>query len=166
VTYERQGRSVYVDEASFVGLCAALQAQERLAIYVAELDGQPISGLGIVKDYRGVIHEWIAGTDPDYLSLGVASYMLWKVIEDFSEQGFAWFDLDGADVREIARHKSQFNGQLTLHHMVTSRNLKAKLFDASFRKAQQWGIADWLKQRLLAQRRTREDQVDPVRTPG
>lgn len=149
LTYEKQGRRVYVDEGSFEGLYDVLKEQDRLDIYIAEQNGQPISGLGIVKDYHGVIHNWIAGTHPDYLSSGVASYMLWRVIEDFAEQGFQWFDLNGADVPALAHHKSQFNGELKLHHMVTSRNIKARLFDSSFRKAQEWGIADWLKQRFL-----------------
>ncbi len=148
-TYEKQGRGVYINEATFCSLCDVLEADKRLVVYIARLNNQPISGLGIVKDYRGVIHEWIAGTDPDYLQQGVASFMLWTAIEELSAAGFRCFDLNGANVRSIARHKSQLNGVLTPYYEINNHTFKAIMFKRSWEWVQTWGIADWLKQKIL-----------------
>ncbi|MBN1994979.1 MAG: GNAT family N-acetyltransferase [Anaerolineae bacterium] len=148
-TYEKQGRRIYVDESSFCGLCEVLKAEARLAIYIARREGQAISGLGIVKDYRGVIHEWVAGTNPEYLKLGVASFMLWTVIEQLAREGFTCFDLNGANVPAIARHKSQLGGRLTPYYEIRTQTARAKLFEWGQQKAQVVGGLDWLKQKLL-----------------
>jgi lipid II:glycine glycyltransferase (peptidoglycan interpeptide bridge formation enzyme) len=148
-TYEKQGRRVYISQASFCELCDVLEGQKRLVMYVARMGGHAVSGLGVVKDYRGVAHEWVAGTDPDYLQLGAAPFVLWTAIEDLSEEGFHRFDLDGANVPSIARFKSQLGGELTPYYELMNQSLKAKIFDWGWKRAQEWGIADWLKQRWL-----------------
>lgn len=148
-TYEKHGRKVYIDEATFCEWCNVLLEKNRLAIYTASLDGQPISGVGIIKDYRGMLHEWVAGTDTEFLNLGVASFMLWKAIEELSREGYTCLDLNGANVAGIARHKSKLGGVLTPYYRVTSQTQKSILFDRVWQVAQNWGVADFMKQKLL-----------------
>lgn len=148
-TYEKQERRVYVDEPSFCELCDVLSAEGRLETFVAQVGDLDISACSIVKDYRGLVHGWLAGTDPDYLSLGVSSFAIWTIIEELATHGYRCFDLDGANTPSIARFKSQLDGTLTPYYVLKSQNLKSQLFDWGWQKVQALGVADRLKQKLL-----------------
>lgn len=149
LTYEKQGRRVYVDETSFCALCEVLKMDNRLVTYVTRLNGEAVSAVGIVKDYRGVIYAWVAGAHPDYLQHGVTPLTWWTALEELSKEGYHCFDLFGAGIPSIARFKSQLGGELTPFYKVTSQNFKSRLFEQSWGRVQAWGIADWLKQKLL-----------------
>jgi hypothetical protein len=71
------------------------------------------------------------------------------MIEDIREQGFASFDLNGANIPSIAAFKSQFGGVLTPYYSVHRKRPKARLLDWCWQKAMGWGVNDGLKRILI-----------------
>jgi hypothetical protein len=64
--------------------------------------------------------------------------------------------MGGADTPSVSQFKSQFSGTLTPYYVVTSQNLKARAFTWSVQRIEGWGVADWLKKRLLSPERGKQ----------
>lgn len=121
-SFDRQNISTPINKDDFIKLYTKLRAFSCCKMYFAHLNsGKPISARIELFTEDKMAHDWVAGADPDYLKTGATSYLLWKVIEDLSNKGYKYLDLNGANIKTIARFKSEFGGDL-LPYYVTSRN--------------------------------------------
>lgn len=80
-------------------------------------EGKLISALVTVSDWRRAYYS-IATTDPAYLSTGVNSLLVWRMINILSEKGVTELDFQGANIQSIARYKEHFNPQIVSHFRI------------------------------------------------
>lgn len=81
--------------------------------------GEPVSFRICLWSNSNITYDWIAGTDPSYFSLGVASFNVWTTLQYLKSQGFSTFDWCGANIQSIANFKLSFGAKLTPHYDIS-----------------------------------------------
>jgi hypothetical protein len=121
-TFKKRERPLFLNKNKFQKLYNNLKKHNCCKMYFAELDdGKPISGRIALFTKHQVAHDWVAGSDPDYLNSGATPFLIFKILEDLSQNGYKYFDMDGANVPTIARFKSTFGGDLR-HYFISEYN--------------------------------------------
>jgi len=115
-----------IEEDKFKNFLEGLKNKNCYRIYTANLkNGEIISVRIALFTKHCVAHDWVAGTNPEYLQSGVTPFLLWKIIEDLSQKKYKYFDLNGANSETVAKFKSEFGGKLIPYY--TARRVKPYL---------------------------------------
>ena len=121
---------------------------ENVKIYFAKLGKEAISAMAVIMDRKGIAHEWQAGTKPEYLKLGVAQFLRWKVIEDLSSQNYRVFDLNGGGQKSIALSKSQFGGYLIPYFEVNFKSYYIYMLEKGWNSLKRFKLVQLLRRDL------------------
>lgn len=131
LTSRRQNIPMSIGENKFKTLYENLKQHNCCRMYLAHLEnGESISIRITLFTKNEVAHDWVAGANPEYFQTGATPFLLWKIIEDLSQQGYRYLDLNGANAENIARFKSEFGGKLVPYYTVRREKpfLKVPLF--------------------------------------
>lgn len=88
-----------------------LAAEGIARAYVAEGEDGAVHAFRVVVLGDGTAYDWVAGSDPALVSRGATPYLVWRILADLRE-GFASFDMMGANTPTIAAFKAGFGGEL------------------------------------------------------
>jgi hypothetical protein len=138
---ERQNRPVPIKENKFRSFYESLKQHNCCRMYFAEMkSGETVSARITLFTKNQVAHDWVAGASPEYFQTGATPFLLWRIIEDLSQQGYRYLDLNGANIENIAKFKSEFGGRLVPYYTTSKYNsrilkLAMKLALAARRKA-------------------------------
>lgn len=124
MTYAKQNLLVPVARGQFLSLSKFLKDHCRL-YFVKDQEGRVLAGRIILTDSTGA-QDWVAGAEPAFLGTGATPYLLWHILQDLGRD-YACLDLNGANIRTIARFKQNFGGALTPYYStkkINSRLLK------------------------------------------
>ncbi len=116
ITFKRRKRPVPIKREKLKQIFEALKAQNLAQLFMAYSDREtPVAGRISVYTKHPVVHDWVAAADPEYFSLGANPCLLWYIIQTFSERGYKYLDLNGANIPSIATFKSRFGGELKVY---------------------------------------------------
>ena len=135
-TARRHGFRPPVSAAQLVRICNSVG--EHLWCAVARLGdtGVPLAGyLSVIDEARGVAYGLFAGFDDEYAHTHASSFLGWHEIMMHKERGLKTLDLGGADVKENAEFKYDFEGQLTPNYEVSYSSLGYRLSQLAWRMA-------------------------------
>jgi hypothetical protein len=120
ITINRQAFDIGMSKASFIELADALHDGGMAFMATAVSNQGDIAASRIQLYYPGkdVICDWVAGSDPGYMSAGVNPWLMARIADQAREADFKLWDLCGADFESISRFKSEFGGRLTLYFQV------------------------------------------------
>jgi CelD/BcsL family acetyltransferase involved in cellulose biosynthesis len=121
MSFERMNRGgPQIDEYRFKKLYGELTQHGCCKTYFASLEnGEAVSARIVLFTKNEVAHDWVAGADPHYFQTGATPFLLWQVIQDMSQQGYKYLDLNGANQESIAKFKSEFGGRLVPYYLVS-----------------------------------------------
>lgn len=121
-TQRRQNFAIDMGKIQFCKLANLLHESGITKMITAlSPDKNPIaSRIEIFLPESDTCYDWVAGSDPDYLTTGVNPWLMVRVIGIMNEQGFNKWDLCGAGFETIARFKGEFGGELTLYFQIDS----------------------------------------------
>jgi hypothetical protein len=119
LTFERQKESLPVNKKQFIELYNRLSRNGCGEMWTAFFEGKPVSARIILFSENDTVHDWVAAAHPDHLRTGATSYLIYKIMEHYSQRGFKYFDWNGANMESIARFKSNFGGKLTPYYAVS-----------------------------------------------
>lgn len=77
-------------------------------------DGRVVAARILVPANDGIVHDWVAGTDPEHLRSGVTTFLVAEILLELQRRGFRTFDFGGANTPGVADFKQGFNGALVL----------------------------------------------------
>ena len=78
----------------------------------------------ILLKYNKNIHHWIGGVKPEGNINGVNEFLHWNGMEQFSKQGFTFYELMGGNTEHLCEHKSKYNPDLkTSYEVIYSKGL-------------------------------------------
>jgi len=90
-----------------------LDAQNALLYFAATAaDGTVVAARVLVPSADGLVHDWVAGTDPEYLKSGVTAFLVAEILLELQRRGYRTFDFGGANTPGVADFKQGFNGAL------------------------------------------------------
>ncbi len=93
-------------------------------------DGKPAAIFVCLPDWkRKIVHALFSGNDRDYNDLNASSFVIWKSIEYFKEQGLDSMDLVGAENKTIARFKAAFGGQLVPYFQLSKGSMPYRILN-------------------------------------
>lgn len=144
-TFHRQGTKTPINEQELTCLFEEMGKGQKLVVYEAQKGEEVISAIAALLDINGAAHEWQAATDPEFLNLGVFSFLMWSALEDLSHQGFTQFDFDGAGIKSIAFSKNQFGGVLVPHYRVWKTNTMSENLFKMWNLSKKVGIASYVR---------------------
>lgn len=138
ITFEKQNMKLPLPEQSIIKLFNILHKEKYCQLYLAKTaDDELISGNIQVSDNSDESFDWIAGSNPEYLSMGANQLLYWSIFEDLAQKGVKLFDFCGADVPGVARHKSGFGGDLTVYYIVNKTcSTKSKIIKSAMQTIQ------------------------------
>lgn len=91
----------------------SLDAQKALLYFEATTDGgKAVAARILVPAADGLVYDWIAGTDPEYLKSGVTVFLVAEILLELQRRGYRTFDFGGANTPGVADFKQGFNGAL------------------------------------------------------
>jgi hypothetical protein len=115
-THLRKGAGLYLPREAFRDFFSELRAKGLCRLYHARMpDGRVAASQLVLAGKHPVTHTVSAGTDPEFLNLGVSAFLRWKVFEDLAGNGYKANDLTDAGLNLVTRFKSQLGGELTLN---------------------------------------------------
>lgn len=121
LTFIKQNMPVPVSRETFLQLVMALSSQQACRLYlVKNIENKNIAGMVVLTDSSGA-HAWLGGTDPDYLNSGATPFLFWHIFRDLASE-YPVFDLDGANIKTIARFKKNMGGILVPYYTTTKIN--------------------------------------------
>lgn len=90
-----------------------LDPQNALLYFAASTaDGTVVAARVLVPSADGMVHDWVAGTDPEYLKSGVTAFLVAEILLELQRRGYRTFDFGGANTPGVADFKQGFNGAL------------------------------------------------------
>lgn len=107
-TFAKQNLPSPISPDKYISLMEALTGRARL--YLAGDGERILAGRIILLDKTGP-QDWLAGSDPNYLSTGATSFLFWQILRDLALDYNA-IDLNGANIKSIARFKRNLGGKL------------------------------------------------------
>lgn len=131
MTFEKQGIRLPLQEQSIFTLFNTFYEKRCCQLYLAKnACDEPISGNIQVSDGNNESYDWLAGSNPEYLNTGANQLLYWSIFEDLAQKGFKKFDFCGGDVPAVAKHKSEFGGDLTVYYIVNKTcSTKSKIIE-------------------------------------
>lgn len=121
LSFSRKGLKVRLDRARIGEWYDYLANQGLVETYLAELRGEAVAGVTILKDKRS-LYLWFNGLHPEYRNLGGHTLLLWEIMDKYSNN-YSVFDLCGGDVPEVAAYKASLGATLTSHFRLTLANV-------------------------------------------
>lgn len=122
-TFDRQGLEYPVEKDVFFKIYEFLIENGFITNYFAKYEGVNIAfRTELHLDNSKTVHDWVAGANPDYFETGATPIILWEIINDFKSMGYEKIDLNGANIRSIAKFKAGFGGSLVNYYNVTYKN--------------------------------------------
>lgn len=95
---------------AFLSFLKTLSDKGAIQVFTMILEGAPIASVVSVQEKtRGIAYNWQAGANKEHLTTGLNQLLHQQVIEYYSTEGYAHYDLMGADTGTIAKYKSTFN---------------------------------------------------------
>ena len=114
-THERKGAPLYLPQENFLRFVETLRARNLCRLYHARLPNGRVAATQLVlTGPHPVSHTVCAGADAELLSLGAASFLRWRVLEDLAAAGYRANDLTDAELNSVTTFKSQLGGELSL----------------------------------------------------
>lgn len=140
LTFKRRKRPLFMNKDKFQKLYDNLKKHNCCKMYFAEIEGgKPVSGRITLFTKHQVAHDWVAGADPDYLNTGATPFLISKILEDLSRNGYKYLDMDGANVPTIAKFKSTFGGELKHYFILEcSRFIAIDIYKPLKKRAKSW----------------------------
>lgn len=113
-SFRRQSFSMSpVSGTAFNDFVASLIENKLAQIYTISLNDTPVASRIVIQDRpKGIVYDWMAGADKNYLSTGLNQLLMYRVLEELQQSEFNYFDFGGAGTASIARYKSTFNFKL------------------------------------------------------
>lgn len=69
---------------------------------------------------KNAVYNWMATANVDYLSSGGTPFLVSAIRKDFEKEGFAKWDLCGADIPSVARFKASIGGEMYPYYKLRS----------------------------------------------
>lgn len=121
LTFAKQNLPTPVPPEIFFPLIEILSLQNACRLYlIKNKEKKIIAGMVVLVDASGP-HAWVGGTDPDYLNSGATSFMYWQIFRDLAGE-FSLLDLNGANIKNIARFKQNMGAVLIPYYATTKIN--------------------------------------------
>lgn len=127
LTFDRRKALLPVEKNQFIKLYDRLSQNNCCEMWTAFSGGKPVSTRIVLFSENETVHDWVAAAHPDHLQTGATSYLIYKIMEHYSQRGFKYFDWNGANMESIARFKSNFGGRLTPYYAVSWARPSLKL---------------------------------------
>ncbi len=129
-SYHRKGLKPPIESDSLENWCKILVEKSLLTIYAATV-GDILAAFRGQLIYGGFAYDWIAGSDPDYHSLGTNQLLMAEIGNDLKNKNIKIWDLVDARIKSIADFKKSFGASEYYHwHAYKGFNIKGKLFGA------------------------------------
>ena len=113
----RNAKLPLADISLFRSIFKSLTPKNMAKLLLAKYENNYIGGI-LILTYDGVIYDWYAGADREYLKVCPNDLLTWHAIEWGSKNGYHTFDFGGAgnpnnnEHEGIREFKKQFGGQL------------------------------------------------------
>lgn len=125
-TFTRRGEACPVPRALFEEIVESERLRDARRVFCAHRNGRLASYILGLRDTRCVYYA-VAATDPDVLTEGVSSLLVWELMESGAAEGVSLLDFVGANIPSIARFKEGFNPRLQIY-------FQAEHYSSSFLK--------------------------------
>lgn len=117
-TFERQGQKCPVPQQLTCRIYEQLASISKCRLYFAEnTDECALSAAFVITDDKRAYY-LMGATNPDFRVHGSSNLLLWKVMQDLSQNGVEVFDFYGANTDSIAWFKRGFGGHLNPYFRV------------------------------------------------
>ena len=115
-THVRKGADLYLPHAAFRQFFDELRNKGLCRLCHARMpDGRVVASQLVLTGDHPVTHTVAAGTDAEFLNLGVSAFLRWSVFEHLSRDGFKANDLTDAALNPVTHFKSQLGGDLVMN---------------------------------------------------
>jgi hypothetical protein len=113
--YEEQGKSFDIGRDLVTDLLDTLP-DDRLQVYVGEVDGELASGI-ITPTDEDRVYFWQGGVKPA-VDPPINNLLHWHIIRDAIDRGRTEYDLVGANSPSLCAYKAKFNPRLVPYHVL------------------------------------------------
>lgn len=115
-THVRKGADLYLPQVAFREFFHALRAKGLCRLCHARMpDGRVVASQLVLTGDHPVTHTVAAGTDAEFLNLGVSAFLRWSAFEQLSREGYKANDLTDAALNPVTHFKSQLGGDLVMN---------------------------------------------------
>lgn len=116
-SYQKHHNQFPIEKKQLVSIFQRLKKKNFVKLYYA-IDGNTITSARIILVGDTIIHDWLAGSDPEYLSNGSTPLLIWHILKTYIQE-YEYFDFGGATyLPSIIRFKNNFGGNLVPYYLV------------------------------------------------
>lgn len=131
--YEAQGEAFTITPSYIDDLLHAV-GLDQLPVYVGELNGERISGI-LSPRFDSTMYYWQGGGRPD-VSFPMNDLIHWQLIQDGIDEGYAVYDLVGANTRRLCEYKSKFGPSLRTYYELEAGSTATTLLTKLYKRLQ------------------------------
>ncbi|MCP4583346.1 MAG: GNAT family N-acetyltransferase [candidate division Zixibacteria bacterium] len=126
--FQHQKLKTSMDEKVLAGWVDRLTELGLAETYIAIVDGET-AAFRTQLIYGKYAYDWLAGSYPRYLNLGINNFLVLKIGEQLYHKGVSNWDLMGGDIESIGNFKKTF-GSIPKQHLQLERdfNLKGNVY--------------------------------------
>ena len=135
-SYFKNGLKPPLPLGLFRKLLSVLMERELIDIFLISKDNNIHSMRALLK-WNNNVYDFIAGTSEKYKKENGTHYLVWKLLQKYSELGFSIFDFMCANTKNIVDFKRSFGGELREYYDLTyysSKTIKMLFKVNDFRK--------------------------------
>ena len=88
----------------------------------------------ILLEYKNTVHHWIGGINPAEKATGVNELLHWKIIQDYADRNFKYYEMMGANTRHLCDHKSKYNPEVIAYYAGEKYNMKGRIAKSLFKR--------------------------------
>jgi lipid II:glycine glycyltransferase (peptidoglycan interpeptide bridge formation enzyme) len=135
-SYFKNGLKPPISLSLFNRLLSQLMKKEFVDIFSIS-KGNNIHSMRALLKWNNTLYDFIAGTSEKYKKENATHYLLWKLLQKYSELGFTLFDFMGANTKNIIDFKRSFGGELKEYYNLlyySSKTIKMLFKINDFKK--------------------------------
>jgi lipid II:glycine glycyltransferase (peptidoglycan interpeptide bridge formation enzyme) len=123
-SYSKNGLKPILPLSLFSRFLSELMKRNLVDIFSISKD-KDIHSMRALLKWNNNVYDFIAGTSEKHKRENGTHYLVWKLLQKYSEQGFALFDFMGANTKNIIDFKRSFGGELKEYYDLTYYSSKA-----------------------------------------
>jgi lipid II:glycine glycyltransferase (peptidoglycan interpeptide bridge formation enzyme) len=135
-SYSKNGLKPILSLSLFRKFLSKLMEQELVDIFSISKENNIHSMRALLK-WNNSVYDFIAGTSEKYKRENSTHYLVWQLLQKYSELGFTVFDFMGANTKNIVDFKRSFGGELREYYDLkyySSKTVKILFKANDFRK--------------------------------
>jgi lipid II:glycine glycyltransferase (peptidoglycan interpeptide bridge formation enzyme) len=105
--------------------------QTGLRTFLALYDGKVVGSI-ICVAYKDTFVSWQGGSRPGDNGFESNELLFWHTIEKAIQEGFKWFEIEGANSQHLCDFKSRFNPSISPYFMVRRADLIGQLAEKAY----------------------------------